>query len=227
MTDVSTARGTAPDQRRVGCPWGALALGALYGLFWLVAELLILTTLPLPTILAARALLLVPLPWLVVLHAARRSQAALARPGVALLTLGITLLGALPAVVFSTSHTRVEGSLLAALVLPPGLSLGAALAFDAARSREFPVPASGAPATAGYAGCGFVLPLIGFALLMVGLFLMNDRTHFVTGTGNYGGLVVVFFSFTTMFLFTAALCGYVLTVIGGRIGRRLATWKSS
>lgn len=229
MTDapLPIAPDVARRDNRVRRPWGALALGGLYGLLWVIAELLALTTLPLPAIFSTRAVLLVALPWLVVLRGARRTEAP-AYPVVVLLTLVVTLLGALPAVLFSTSHTAIGLGLELAILLPPGLSLGAALVFESTvRSRGRIASARGIPATAKFAGCGFVLPLFGFALLMVILLMVDAQTHFVKGTGNYGGLVVVFFLCPAAFLLFASLCGYILTMIGGSIGRMLAARASA
>ncbi len=62
---------------------------------------------------------------------------------------------------------------------------------------------------------------------MVILLMVDAQTHFVKGTGNYGGLVVVFFLCPAAFLLFASLCGYILTMIGGSIGRMLAARASA
>lgn len=211
---------------RLRWPWGALLVGVLYFLCWAGAEVTSPRTssgqsvAPSVIFCLHLALLLGP-PWLLILLGVPRDTGARPQLRVRLMALGATLAGALPALVctFQSLGTAV----LLSIVLPPGFSIGAAVAFVwgvRARARGLSATKGGRRATL-LGALGFALPLIVLPVVEFIAFTTFAKPTDIHTLGA-ANLVFAFIILSMLGLLLTALTGFGLVELGGWLGTSLA-----
>ncbi len=211
---------------RLRRPWGALLAGVLYFLCWAFAEVTSPRTSAKPSVarlalFCVQLVLLLGPPWLLILLGVPRDAGAPPQLRVRLAALGATLAGALPALV--CTFQSVGTAVLLIIVLPPGFSIGAAVAFVwgmRSRARGLSATKGGRRATL-LGALGFALPLI---VLPVVEFVAFTTFAKPTDIHTLGAANLIFaFIILSMFgLLLTALTSFGLVELGGWLGTSLA-----